>query len=553
MKKNKQEIFIDKATEKHSGFYSYEKVDYKDSNTKVCIICPEHGEFWQTPVTHLRGRGCPECANKRRGDKRRWSKDIFIKRSNEIHGGKYDYSKVTYKNNSDKVCIICPEHGEFWQTPIAHIFNKQGCPKCAHKGLNRDDMIDMFRKVHGNKYDYSKFIPGKMNDKACFICPEHGEFWQSPTKHMKGQGCPKCGRKKCGNEHRMTTEEFIQKAKIVHGDDRYDYSNTIYTKSNEEVSIICPKHGKFHQVANYHLCGHGCPHCGNNISLAETEISSFIESLGFQTDVKNRKILGNGKEIDIYVQERNIGIEYDGLVWHSDLFKDRNYHLDKTEECEKNGIRLIHIFEDEWVKRKDIVKSMLANIFGVTKNKISARQCVAKVIDYKTASEFIEENHLQGKTVSSINLGLFYLGELVSVMTFGKPRVSLGGKNGEYEYEMIRFCSKLNTSVIGGAGKLFSYFVREFNPNSVISYCDRRWATGKMYEMIGFRLDHASRPNYFYIEGNNRKNRFRYNKASLVKMGYDKNKSEKEITKEMGLYRIYDCGTYVYKWKREDI
>ena len=205
--KTKTEVFIEKAMKTHGDSYSYEKVEYLDSQTKVCIICPKHGEFYQTPAAHVRGCGCPDCANERRGRYERMTPDEFISRAKEVHGDKYDYSKAEYRGSGRKVCIICPEHGEFWQSPLAHIHGKQGCPKCAHRGLGRDELIAEFKKVHGDKYDYSRFEVGKMNEKSCIICPEHGEFWQSPTKHLRGQGCPKCARKN------FTTEHFIEKSK----------------------------------------------------------------------------------------------------------------------------------------------------------------------------------------------------------------------------------------------------------------------------------------------------------------------------------------------------
>ena len=269
----KQDKFIEKANIVHNGRYLYDKVKYINSVSKVCIICPEHGEFWQSPSEHMRGKGCPKCANERRGRFNRMTLGEFISKAKEIHGNRFDYEKVEYHNTNTKVCIICPEHGEFWQTPLAHIFNRQACPKCAHRGLNRDELISEFIKVHGNKYDYSKFELGKMNNKACFVCPEHGEFFQSPTKHLEGQGCPICGRIRTGRNNRMDTTGFIKKAKEVHGD-KYDYSKCTYVSSHNLVSITCPKHGEFQQIANYHLCGHGCPVCGNNISIAEDEISA---------------------------------------------------------------------------------------------------------------------------------------------------------------------------------------------------------------------------------------------------------------------------------------
>ena len=539
--------FLEKAKEVHGDKYDYSKVEYVDSKTKVCIICPEHGEFWQEPAAHLRGYNCPKCANIKRGDTFRDNLGNFIKKAVKVHGAKYDYSKVEYINAYTKVCIICPEHGEFYMLPQNHILG-QGCPKCAGRGLNTEEIIKKFIEVHGNKYDYSKVKFHKMHEKVCIICPEHGEFWQTPSKHINGQNCPKCAKINMAKEMKLTTEEFIDKAIKKHGDN-YIYDKTIYEGTYKYLTITCPKHGDFKQRANDHLNGHGCPICGNNMSIAENEIEKYINSLGIKTESKKRGILSDNKEIDILIPSKSIGIEYDGLKWHSDEFKNKNYHLDKTKECRKNGIKLIHIFEDEWENKQNIIKSMLSNILGKTTNRLYARNCVVKVVDKNVKSNFLEKNHIQGNVNSEINLGLYYNDKLVSLMSFGKLRVNLGSKtHKDGEYELLRFCNIINTTIIGGASKLFKYFIKNYKPILIKSYCDKRWSTGRLYEILGFEFLHESEPNYYYVIGNNRKNRFKYRKSELIKEGYDPNKSEAEIMKERGIHKIYDCGCLVYQY-----
>ena len=543
------EKFINKSIIRHGDRYDYSKVEYINSLTKVCIICPEHGEFWQTPQAHVRGNGCPICANKKRGDTFRGNSDWFIKKANEIHNNRYDYSKVEYVNASTKVCIICPEHGEFMMTPMAHL-NGQGCPKCSGRGLSTEEVVKLFREKHEDKYDYSKVVYNKMHEKVCIICPKHGEFFQTPSKHLLGQECPRCAKSKRSVSNTLTTNEFIEKARLIHGD-KYDYSKTIYNGTYNDVTIGCKLHGYFSQRANDHLNGHGCPVCGNNISINETEIANFIKNLGLDVISKDRNVL-KGKEIDIFVPSKNIGIEYDGLYWHSNEFKDKNYHLDKTNECANKGIRLIHIFEDEWNNKQDIVKSMLRNILGKTEKKEFARKCSIREVNNDDKVDFLNKNHLQGNVASKINIGLYdENNELVSIMCFGHPRVNLGRKEYvEGEYELLRFCNVLNTNVIGGASKLFKYFIETYHPMFITSYCDRRWSIGNMYEKLGFTLSHSSQPNYYYVEGNNRKNRFKYRKSELIKEGYDENKSESDIMDELGIHKIYDCGTFVFQWKK---
>ena len=184
--------FIRKANQVHNNEYDYSKVVYKNSATKICIICPEHGEFWQTPGNHLRGNKCPKCANKIRNKNNIKTTEQFIKEAIEVHKNKYDYSKVNYKGAHIKVCIICPEHGEFWQTPHDHL-DGHGCPKCGGTGkLTTQVFIERAKRIHNNKYDYSasKYINNLSLIKI--ICPIHGEFEQIASEHLRGHGCPMC-------------------------------------------------------------------------------------------------------------------------------------------------------------------------------------------------------------------------------------------------------------------------------------------------------------------------------------------------------------------------
>ena len=209
-----KEEFIEKSVKKHGNRYDYSKVEYVNCKTKVCIICPEHGEFWQTPDNHYRQNACPICATKNRWDNRgRISTDIFIKNSQKIHGDKYDYSKVEYINNRTKVCIICPEHGEFWQQPVSHL-NGCGCPMCKREKLKNERIVDYTyflknaEKVHNNKYKYIKDTYQGLTHKVKIICPEHGEFWQTPDKHLGGQGCDKCNMSHLERETMQALEKY---------------------------------------------------------------------------------------------------------------------------------------------------------------------------------------------------------------------------------------------------------------------------------------------------------------------------------------------------------
>jgi hypothetical protein len=208
------------------------------------------------------------------------------------------------------------------------------------------------------------------------------------------------------------------------------------------------------------------------------------------------------------------------------------------------GIQLIHIFEDEWLNKEEIVKSRLRNILGLTSELIHARKCEIRDVSASESKIFLDNNHLQGSISVSIRLGLYFNDELVSIMLFNRPRVGIGSK---YDgYELSRFCNKLNTNVIGGASKLLKHFIKVYKPNEIISYADRRWSSGDLYEKLGFEFIHNSKPNYFYIIKNERKHRFLFRKDKLIKDGYDSSLTEKEIMLSRNIYRIYDCGSKKY-------
>ena len=289
-KKKTIEEFIKEAREVHGDKYDYSKVEYVNAKTKVYIICPEHGEFWQAPDKHLSGNGCPKCGQIEMWNKRgRMTTKKMVENFNSVHGNKYDYSNVDYVNSKTKVCIICPEHGEFWQRPNNHL-NGRGCPECANESngercrSTKEEFIIKARKVHDDKYDYSKVEYDGYKTKVCIICPEHGEFWQKPNDHLKGCGCKKCANDKTRERKTLTKEEFIKKAYEKHGV-KYDYSNVNYVNSATKVCIICPKHGEFWQVANSHLQGVGCPKCsGKYVPTTEEWIASARKVHGEKYD-----------------------------------------------------------------------------------------------------------------------------------------------------------------------------------------------------------------------------------------------------------------------------
>lgn len=295
---------------------------------------------------------------------------------------------------------------------------------------------------------------------------------------------------------------------------------------------------------NHDVCTKCNPIGQSNRSFYEKELTSFFDELKVSNQNNVRNIIKG--EIDVYLPQNKIAVEINGLYWHNELFVHPNYHLDKTIQAQNQDIQLLHIFEDEWLYKKEIVKSILKNKLKITPHRIYARKCRISEIDNKTSKKFLKQNHIQGEVNSKIRLGLFYENELVSLITFSKGRVIMGGKDNEWE--LTRFCNKLETNVIGAANKLFKHFVNSYKPEKIISYSDIRLFDGGLYTTLGFERKSQSPPNYWYVINGVRYYRFNFRKSKLVTEGYDKNKTEKQIMFDRKIYRIYDCGNIRWEY-----
>ncbi len=298
------------------------------------------------------------------------------------------------------------------------------------------------------------------------------------------------------------------------------------------------------------ICSHCNPLYNQNISHMEIELLNFIKENYIDEIIENSKQIITPYEIDIYLPKLNLAFEFNGLYWHSELYKDKNYHLNKTKLCQEKGIHLIHIYEDDWNYKQDIVKSRILNLLGKS-NVIYGRKCEMKILVNTECKEFLVHNHIQGNVYGDFNVGLYYQDELVSLMTFGKLRKNMGQKSKDGYWELLRFCNKLNHSVVGGANKLFKQFIKQINPLSVISYADKSWTINSnktLYNMLGFKLESETIPNYFYIVDGIRKNRFNFRKDMLIKEGYDASKTEREIMLDRKIYRIYNSGNLKFNY-----
>lgn len=276
-------------------------------------------------------------------------------------------------------------------------------------------------------------------------------------------------------------------------------------------------------------------------STGQKELTDWLISLGFAVDVQDRTILGK-QELDIVIPSLNIAIEFNGVYWHSSKFKDSQYHVNKLLMCQEKNIHLIHIYEDQWNYKKDIVKSRLASYLGISPRTF-ARKLSVRELSAEEYTEFVNRTHLQGYAPAKIKLGLVDDNDCIhAVMSFGASRYTTD------EFELIRYCSV--GTVVGGSSKLFSWFCRHYSPKAVVSYANRCWSQGNLYKQLGFVDVTTDQSNYgfWYVKGTTRYHRSSFTKARLVQQGEDPALTADEIMKNKGYHKLYDCGNLKFKW-----
>ena len=452
------------------------------------------------------------------------------------HGDKYNYKLVDYITNKTKVKIICPVHGVFEQVPGNHK-RGQGCKKCASfkhscymSKSTEQFIIDAYCK-HGDKYNY-KLVDYKCDSvKVKIICPVHGVFEQSKYSHIQGYGCKKCSLS-CITKDNIY---FAIRASSIHNN-KYDYSLVDYKKSKTKVKIICPVHGVFEQRPDNHYHGQGCPNCisVNYTSEPERELADWLQKY-IDIECSDRSLI-NPLELDIVIPSKKIAIEYNGLYWHSEQQgKNRSYHLNKYNLCKDKGYRLIQIWENEWLLKKDIVKSIILNVIGKHTNKIHGRKCIINTVQPKEARLFYNNNHIQGFKGGEHH-GLYHKGELVSLLTIDKRN------------ELQRFVNRRNTIVHGS----FSKLLKSFNHNDIYTFADLRYFTGDVYRNNGFKEVYLTTPNYYYFKKLSIYHRRGFQKSLLENKldNYNPSLTEYQNMVLNGYDRIWDCGNLKFVFRK---
>lgn len=546
--------FVEKAKIVHGDTYDYTNVIYTSAHAKVSIICRAHGTFEQGANSHLTGRGCPKCGNARAGQSCRLDGSEYLARAVAVHGTSYDLSRISFDGMSKKIEVICRSHGSFFPTASNFVSLGSGCPVCARANTGMKTRKHEARyiteavKVHGGQYTYGKVIYKNNAAYLTVFCKDHGKFSQLAQDHLGGSGCEKCARPT------FDQASFTANATARHGG-IYDYSDSSYTGTVNKVRILCPVHGEFLQTPNMHVNeGQGCPSCARvGPSRGQLEIAELLRPF---TEVEVGVKFGR-KEVDILLPSLGIAIEFHGLIWHSTKFQpDTTRDYKKHVMLAELGVRLIHIYQDEWEFRKLQTQRLLLSAIGVSPASYYARSLSISTIAESDAAAFYDKYHIQGAVGAPCTSVALYQGtKPVAVMSFSRVVSKRGTLGSNEECELRRYATE--NRVVGGASRLLSYFLSSApSCNTVISYSDNRLFAGGMYEKLGFIKDFVSKPSYCYTTGNASDGRLpkgRFKRSALASMpGFSFNPalSERENCEINGYYQVYDCGKTRWVFRR---
>lgn len=606
------EEFIEKAREIHGDKYSYEKAVYVGCTKPLVIICPVHGEFLMSPHKHISGKqGCPECGKLARAAKRNKGAQ-FVERAKAIHGDKYDYSLVNYKTCKDRVEIICNECGKhFTQTPDNHINLQRGCPFCgaesskeklaARSKARKGQKLGHYQKKDGtlskqrctteeflkkvfnkfpqniNLFDYSHVKYTTCEEKVEIHCKVCGYIMhQKPSDHLLGKGCKRCAGRATSAKKIPSFEEVVRRAREVHGD-KYEYFADSYVGMSKPMLIKHKKCGNvFQQRPEFHIGKkQGCPFCQHVVSSGEKDVLAFVKKYTHCEVQNNVRIvpdffvgsrLIHKAELDIYIPDLKLAIEYNGTHFHDISLKGKGYHIGKRKACEQLGIRLISIWECDWQddRKRPILERYLKNALGVREERtVYARNCVVKDVPQEVYREFMEANHIQGyASAKEAKCGLYMkdTNELVACMSF-RILKNKDQKNTPFVmWDMVRYATKCN--VPGGRSKLFHHMQQRFHMDHVQSFIDRDYFNGASYFKEGWELmeDDQVSISFWSYRGGRMSRQMWWKKnipATLKKLGlpadlYDETKTQEWNAYNAGCKILENSGNSRFEWHSEE-
>ena len=518
----------------------------------VKMHCSIHDYDYERKVVDiLRKRAyCPLCSRKG------MTRDEWILLSRFVWKGEveFDYSKIpspppTYQQ---KITLTCLKHNEeFVTTASAHLKGVRSCRECLGQRApyTVETAIERFREIHGpDRYDYSKFTEIKgAHSPLTIICHRHDEPVETTMTvwhHIKSRrGCKSC----TAHSVRLNRERFLARAKPVWGD-RFDYSNTVVTGIKNVVTFVCTDCGEeCEQTPDGHFTGREpCRTCyPAGTSGLEGELAAFVEAVaqerGLKVERNRRGLLAKSNlEVDIYLPDLKLAIEFNGMYFHSEAFNAPDHHKVKRELCEAAGLRLLTVWEDDWLWRRPIVEEHLRHLLGASQQeRVFARKCEVREVAKPRGDDLLLAHHIQGPSTASVRLGLFKDEELVAVAYFRRTKDEI--------WELSRYAT--NKLVVGGASKLVAAFRRAHPSAELKTFADLDWSAGELYENTGWRFDGELEPDYSYLYKGERRHKFGFRKNRFREdpnLKFESGLSERELASLNKILRVYDSGKKRY-------
>lgn len=496
---------------------------------------------------------------KQRGDKRRTVTYALAKKNFADKGYTLLTKDEDFHGYLTKVDLVC-ENGHHSSMLYRTLKTKKGgCYTCyKEKNFSLNTYSGVMSAVSENGVEplvtRKDFDPQwKKIRYRCSSCEKIKSITRGSLVRKKTSMCNECSQRASNEPKKLTYKESKEKIlqfgyKLLEPKEDYDKKKNPFKKKTKVECVACGVVS--YKIPNNIAQGKICKQCSEKgTSAHEKTIAEFLKGIGLRFTQNDTTILGNRQEVDFYIPSKSLAIEINGLYWHTELKgKNRRYHLSKTEMAKERGIQLIHIFENELVNKQDIVLSILQSKLGVGERVYARKTQYTRIEDKKQIKDFLNANHIQGalRSNNGIAYGLYKGDEIISIATFGKSRY-----NKKYEYELLRFCNKTGQSVVGGFSKLLKAFIEGHDPESIITYADRRYSDGSLYAKNGFAFIGDSTPNYFYYKSGVRlESRVKYQKHKLpaILENFDPALTERENMANHGYHRIWDCGNRVYVW-----
>lgn len=453
--------------------------------------------------------------------------------------GRANVCKCASQSVSQSVSATKQQYSTKTRTEIN---NKRKATLTERYGVDNAGQTQSAKANHQATYNDKKIVSEIVNRVANTKLERHG----SSTYNNPRQIVKTC-RKRYGVDNAFKLTKDNSNPNLKYLEDKAELELLYNTKSIDEIAIHLDVHVQtVYKWLNYHELRQPF------VSTGEQDVVNYLTSIGITNIVRNtRKVLPSKRELDIYLPEYGIAIEYNGVYWHNESVAHitKTYHYDKFKECESQGIQLLTIFCHDWQNNKEVLQRGIYHKLNQQTTSVYARQCDMREVSHSESVNILNCNHVQQYTPAKFKYGLYYNDELVAMMTFSPPRVGIGKSRGDDAYELVRYVSSVN--VIGGASKLLTAFIRKHTPSIIFSYSNNTWSNGGMYRTLGFELEKEHGPGYYYFDPATKQpyHRYKYAKHKLVKLGFDEARSESDITREIGLLKIWDCGkrTWILK------